>query len=113
MKIKGETEKWASGVLGLVCLLLLANLLLRNGVGAGAAKPSSPAVHPPPARHLPLAPSGANDDLARYDSEVKVDLLAHIQSLPIPKIERNPFEYPPPKAIATSPGPVGPPLPPP
>src|SRR5271169_6518272 len=119
MKIKGEVSKWASGVLGAVCLMLAVNLLWHNGVRAGGSpKPTLPPVHTPEERRTKLAPPAVKDELSKYDSEIKLELLTDIQSRPLPEIERNPFEFPPPPKpkeiiVTTVPQPPPPPPPPP
>jgi hypothetical protein len=66
------------------------------------------------ARRIPFAPLGVKDELSRYDPEVRLDLLNDQQSRPLPKIDRNPFEFPAPKPTAASRGGIfGPQLPPP
>ena len=115
MKSKSALENWASAILGVVCLVLLVSLVLRNGVKAGAAKSAVPSVHPPKAHQTPVAPSGIKDELSKYDPEVKLKLLAEIQARPLPEIDRNPFEFPPVKVDTpqVTPGPPVPPPPPP
>ena len=112
MKIKGAAEKWWSGILGVVCLLLLMNLL-RGGVPAVQEKESTPADHPPETRQIPVGSLEAKDELSRYNPEVKLDLLSDIQQRGLPTIERNPFEFPKPKETSRPPGPQLPPPPPP
>lgn len=108
MKIKGAAEKWVSGALGVVCLVLLINLILRGGIGKGTEEPSpAPVNSSVPHRSEPKS-GAAPDDLARYDPEVKLDLLSDLQSRTLPQIERNPFEFERPKPI---PPPIGPQLP--
>ena len=114
MRIKGEVTKWASGVLGAVCLVLAVNLVWHNGVRAGGVpKPTLPPVHTPLIRRITLAPPAVKEELSRYDSEIKLDLLTDIQSRPLPEIERNPFEFPPARTVSGPVEPTGPQLPPP
>jgi hypothetical protein len=109
MKKQGTAEKWASGALGVVCLILVVHLLLRGGVGSGKEK-TTPAPARSTAVHLAAPrPAAAPDDLSRYDPDVKLELLSDLQSRPLPDIERNPFEFPKPKPI---PPPIGPQPPP-
>ncbi|HEV2348339.1 MAG TPA: hypothetical protein VG028_00670 [Terriglobia bacterium] len=108
MKKKRAAEKWASGALGVVCLVLAINLLLRSGVGAGTEKPTPAAEHARAKLRTQPRSGAAPDDLSRYDPEVKLDLLSDLQSRPLPEIERNPFEFPKPKPISP---PIGPQLP--
>lgn len=110
MKKTKAAEKWASGGLAAVCLVLGLNLLLRSGVGSGTEKPAAPTPARPAAnlRTAPPRPAAVQDDLSRYDPEVKLDLLSDLQSRPLPEIERNPFEFPKPKPIPAA---IGPQLP--
>jgi hypothetical protein len=108
MKIKGVAEKWASGALGAVCLVLVLNLALRSGVGSGTEKARPAPVSPSVKLRLEPKPNTAQDDLARYDPEVKLDLLSDLQSRSLPHIDRNPFEFERPKPIPPA---IGPQLP--
>jgi len=103
MRGKGQLEKWATGFLGVVCLLLVLNLTLRNGVKAGASRATLPSrVVPAASRSQALADRVA-DELARYDPGVRLDLLKELQSRPLPKLARNPFEFEAKPAPATPP----------
>ncbi len=93
MRISGRVEKWVKGVLGVVCLLLLIDLVTQiGGVKAGSNRSSAPAAA---AGTRPLAPSSQKgaDDLSRYDPVVRLDLLKELQSRRLPKSTRNPFEF--------------------
>jgi hypothetical protein len=94
MTAKSQLEKWATGLLGLVCLLLVLNLALRSGVKAGASRAILPAgrVSPATSRSQALSDRVA-DELGRYDPVVRLDLLKELQSRPLPKVARNPFEF--------------------
>jgi len=107
MKIKGTVEKWASGALGVVCLILLINML-RGGSPAAQEKRSSPPARAPETRPTPAVPLDAQNELSRYNPELKLDLLNDIQQRELPAFERNPFEFPKPKEL---PQPIGPSLP--
>ena len=109
MKIKGATEKWGSGILGVVCLLIVLHLV-RGGAPSAQEKEASPLGQLPHTRHLQVVSLDAKNELARYNPEVKLDLLNNIQQRDLPNIDRNPFEFPKPKETPTPPGP---PLPPP
>jgi hypothetical protein len=94
MTAKSQLEKWATGLLGLVCLLLVLNLALRSGVKAGASRTTLPAGRVSLATSRPQALSDrVADELARYDPAVRLDLLKELQSRPLPKMARNPFEF--------------------
>jgi hypothetical protein len=93
MRVRSQFEKWATGFLGVVCLLLVLNLTFRNGVKAGASRATLPSrVVPAAARSQALADRVA-DELARYDPGVRLDLLRELQNRPLPKLTRNPFEF--------------------
>lgn len=116
---KSQVEKWAAGVLGLVCLLLVLNLVLRSGMKVGASRATLPArVSLPVTRSRAVADRVA-DELARYDPEVRLNLLKELQSRPLPKLARNPFEFeakpaPPTQPATAAPAvPAQPPAPPP
>jgi hypothetical protein len=107
MKIKGATEKWAIGALGLVCLLLVMNMV-RGGSPAAQEKRNTPPGPAPETRQTRAVPPDAKDELSRYNPEIKLDLLSDIQQRELPTFARNPFEFPKPKEL---PLPVGPSLP--
>ena len=94
-KVASKREKWIAAGLGVACAALLANLAVRsNFVRAGAPRSAAP---PPPARTVsapgPHKDSSSADELARYDPEVRLDLLSDLDSRPLPQIDRNPFEF--------------------
>ena len=95
-KVASKREKWIAAGLGVACVALLANLAVRsNFVRAGAphpgAPPSTARTVSAPAPHKD--PSSAADELARYDPEVRLDLLSDLDSRPLPDIDRNPFQF--------------------
>jgi len=114
MKPSGRMEKWAVGVLGAVSLLLIVKLVVQyNQVRAGAQRraaviPAKP-VHPGsgragvgPSQVKASAPERAKaavgkqkltDELSRYNSLVKLDLLKEFDERPLPELKRNPFEF--------------------
>jgi hypothetical protein len=96
MKMSSRAEKWAAGLLGLVCLALLVNLLLPSGTRVGASRTVSPPAAAPrrSASKTPAAPKGFSD-LGRYDPTVHLDALSKIREQPLPELDRNPFEFPP------------------
>jgi len=109
-------EKWASIVLGVVCLGLALNLMFRGGVGSGKEKPAQAPARIADKPQPEPRPVAVKDDLSRYDPEVKLDLLSELQEKSLPSIERNPFEFPKPKPIPPAigpqlPRPVAPPSP--
>jgi hypothetical protein len=109
-------EKWASGVLGAVCVLLLVNLVWHNVVRAGSPTPAPVVRRAPEERKVLAPPAHVKDDLSKYDAQLETDQLKAIQARPKPDIPRSPFEYPAPPKPAAGPGsdkPAGPPAPPP
>lgn len=118
MKLTGHLEKWASGILGVVCLVLLINLAqsskpVRAGGTRAASSPAS-AVTP----RNPAAPHPSAGEVSVDDPEVRLNLLKQIQSRPLLDFARNPFEFEPvrvnPSAVPSGPAaPVQPPPPPP
>jgi hypothetical protein len=102
MKSKSHLEKWGSIGLGLVCLILVVNLVFRGGFKTGSAKPVAPAPRPAPAARGHAGVQRPLDDLARYNPAIRMDLLEQIAERPEIKIARDPFEFeahqPPPKA---------------
>jgi hypothetical protein len=95
-KVSSKREKWIAAGLGVVCVSLLANLAVRsNFVRAGAPHSTAPQT---PARTVSASaphkgPSPVPDELARYDPEVRLDLLSDLDSRPLPEIDRNPFQF--------------------
>ena len=113
MRGRSQREKWAIGLLGIVCLLLVLNLVLRTGVKAGASRAIRPGRVSRAASRSPALSERVADELARYDPGVRLDLLKELQSRPLPKLARNPFEFETRPAVAqpTSPAPAPPALP--
>jgi len=107
----GRFEKWASGFLGVVCVLLVLNLALRSGARVGASRSpvrAVPAAEPP--RPQSVSAQG-RDELARHDPVVRLDLLKDLRSRPLPRLDRNPFEFEAPRpAVPASEG-AAPPTP--
>jgi len=103
MKLGGQTEKWAIGILGVVSVLLVVKLVAqynqlqatvrhpavrtRPHAGAGAPAGTGEVVVKQPVE--PRAP----DDLSIYDSIVKVDLLKKYEDRPLPELRRDPFTF--------------------
>jgi hypothetical protein len=118
MKIGSTIKNRTGGVPGAAGLVLITTLMACNGTGTGAAKPATVApLHSVKARRIPSPPPDTNDELSRYDPEIRLDLLNDQHSHPLPIIDRNPFEFPPPKPVvdfrARIIGPQLPPPPPP
>lgn len=99
MKVVGQIEKWGVGVLGAVSLVLLVNLVLQYNRGRGGG--TRPGARTPPraqASTLPGAKAAAgkqkgSDELSRYDPLVKLGRLQALEARPLPKLQRNPFEF--------------------
>jgi len=127
MKTSGQIGKWGVGILGVVSLLLAVNLVVqynhmrarvrytavkaRPRPGAGVPAGTGEVVVKPPVK--PRAP----DDLAIYDSLVRVDLLKKFEARPLPELHRDPFAFvavaAPPRAQAPGVAAAPPPAPPP
>lgn len=94
MTRRGRFEKWASGLLGVVCLLLVLNLALRSGARVGASRSTGRAVaSAPPAVGGREVPKRAEDDLARYEPGLHLDLLKQLRARPLPELPRSPFQF--------------------
>jgi hypothetical protein len=119
MKTSSQFEKWAAGFLGLVCVALILNMVFRSGTRAGGARATAQsAAAAARTRGGPAAATKA-DELARYDPQVRLDLLKEIQERPLPKLARDPFQFVAQAAPPTQPkdvtpaAPAAPPRPPP
>lgn len=110
MKITGHMEQWGAGVLGVVALALLVHLVLEIGWGrAGEPHSRATASARAKATTLPSAKStagkpSASDELSRYNSALKLDLLKRLKDRPLPKLNRDPFEFVAAPAKAAPPG---------
>jgi hypothetical protein len=118
MKLPPGIDKWGSAVLGVVSLLLVANLVAQYR----GMQPRSSHAHPAPASapstHEGKESSHVTDDLAQYDPTVHFPSLKALDSRPLPDEDRNPFEFagvalPPPPPPPPPPPTVQPPPPPP
>ncbi len=97
-----KVERWAAGILGVVCLVLLLKLIFANGMPVSAARPSAAGIRAAIPKRADARKATPQDDLEHYDPELKIDLLKKIESQALPKLARNPFEYPPPPTPAKS-----------
>ncbi len=118
MKVKGQSEKWVRRVLGVVCLLLVIDIVFQFGGVRAAAARLLVRAGGGAAKRLPTASSPSSaDELARYDPKVRLDLLKKLQSRPLPRIARDPFGMEAQRAAAQppapAPAPIAPPPPPP
>ncbi|MFZ0963635.1 MAG: hypothetical protein WAO35_22455 [Terriglobia bacterium] len=114
MTLPAGINKWGVVVLGVVCLLLGANLVRQYR----ALQPAKSAPHPNAlsASHPRTGrdSSHAADDLAQYDPSIHFDALKKLDSRPPPDEDRNPFASlgGPGPEVAKG-GPAPPPTPPP
>jgi hypothetical protein len=114
MKLESHVEKWASGVLAAVCLMLVIALSFQlGGVRAGVSRPAT--IDSNNHNRAQSASRRATDDLSRYDPVVRLDLLKELQSRSLHESRRDPFEFDLPKPPAPPPAPpvAVPPSPPP
>ncbi len=89
MKAKGQTEKWITAGLGLIALVLVVNLIVRE-------KPAvSPAKRPASATTVGVSKVSppAMEELTRYDPALQLDKFKAIQERPASTMKRNPFEF--------------------
>lgn len=120
-RTRSQVEKWAAGVLSVVCLallmLLLKSIFSSDVLRVKAAQPTLSRIRSANADRPRAAGPAARDELAHYDPELNLDLLMQIESQPLPQTSRNPFEFPPtvrkPAQAAGGEGPAPPPPPPP
>lgn len=120
MKLSAAIQKWGSAVLGLVAVLLVANLVAqyRSWQPGNSRAHASPSVASPATAEKTT--SHAADDLAKYDPSIHFDALKDLDARPLPDQPRNPFVFvgeaaplpPPPKAEPPKPAPLPPPPPP-
>jgi len=117
MKLPAGIDKWGSAVLGVVSLLLVANLVGQyRGLQPGNSRANpSPASGSP--RRAGKGSSHATDDLAQYDPSIHFDTLKKLDSRPLPAEDRDPFgalaAAPPPVSAEATPPANAPPPPPP
>jgi hypothetical protein len=88
---KSQLEKWATGFLVVVCALLILNLAMRGGARVGSSRPAG-AAPASKARGRTIAGRSV-DELARYDPGIHMEQWKELQSRPLPKFARNPFEF--------------------
>jgi len=121
MTAKGQTEKWITAGLGVVCVVLVINLVFRGSSRTRPTKPTTPAATAVSSSPGRSAAARAAEDLAEYNPAVRLDEFKAIQARRQAKLDRNPFEFvvreAPPKpevtAVAAAPQPAAPPSPPP
>lgn len=116
IRLKPKAEKWAVGILAIVCLGLVLNIVFESSGTVTAARPAGPDMETGAASRSSKAK--ALDNLASYDPQLNLDLLKKLDERPFPELARNPFEFPPPPsaarpAQAASNEPQAPPPPPP
>ncbi len=120
MKLSAGIQKWGSAVLGLVAMLLVANMVAQYRSwqpGSFRAHAAAPADLSATAEKTK---SHVADDLAKYDPAIHFDTLKDLDARPLPDQPRNPFVFvgeaaplpPPPKPEAPKAPPPPPPPPP-
>ena len=116
MTLPAGINKWGSAVLGLVSILLVANLVGKyRGMQPGGSPAHATSVYTPPKAGGKVS----TEDLAKYDPSVHFDALQELDSRPLPDEDRNPFLFvgqavgPAPVAVQPSAPPAPPPPPPP
>ncbi len=119
MRQTSKNEKWAIVFLGVVCVYLAWRLVASNGVRAGMPRPTFTSYASALERQRAFD-FGLHQELSRSDPAPKLNLLKEIEARPLPRISRNPFEFPAPprtkpanEAAPTPPAPPPPPPPPP
>ena len=119
MKLPTGIEKWGGALLGVVSLLLVANLVAQyRGMQPGHSKVARPVGS---RIRMGKLPAHLTDDLAKYDPAVHFGALKTLDSRPLPDEDRNPFEFvgvaapviQPGVTAAAAPAPAPPPPPPP
>jgi hypothetical protein len=118
MKLPAGIDKWGSGVLGLVCVLLGAHLVARYRSMRPGKSPVHAALPSGPRTEEGKDSSRTTNDLTQYDPAVHFDALKALDSRPLPDEDRNPFDFvggaPPPQQTPPVPPPAAaPPAPPP
>jgi hypothetical protein len=116
MKNREQLSKWAVGVLGVVCLVLVVHLV--RSFGRIRVKTAAAAGHTAAGARAPLRSDTARrgDTVSQYDPELKLALLKKLTSRPPAQISRDPFAYTPPARPAPPGAPpeaAAPPAPPP
>jgi len=103
MKLPAGIEKWGSGVLGLVSVLLLANIV--GQVRGNHARASQPRLATQSSARVRAGKglSRSSDDLARYDPAVHLEELKELDARPLPDLERNIFDF-----VESAPSPAAP-----
>ncbi len=113
MKLSAGIQKWGSAVLGLVAMLLVANLVAQyRSWQPGNSRAHAAALIEPP-RNSEKSTAHAADDLAQYDPTIHFDELKDLDSRPLPDQPRDPFLFVGETAPAPAPAPKAAPAPPP
>lgn len=121
MRLPAGINKWGSALLGVVSLLLVANLVAEyRGMQPGKPRAHSVAASVPSTQPVRGSARVITDDLAQYNPDVHFNDLRKLDSRPLPDEDRNPFEFvggaappPPPAPTPTVQLPPAPPPPPP
>jgi hypothetical protein len=117
MKLPAGINKLGIAALGVVCLLLVVNLVAQyRGMQPRHSSANSASTSGSTPREGQGA-SHATDDLAQFDPSVHFAALKTLDSRPLPDEDRNPFEFvggaPPQVVKKDAPPPPSPPPPPP
>jgi hypothetical protein len=91
MKEKLNARALATVGLVALCGFLVVRLIVATAhVGAGAHSLPLAAVRPAPARS-----GGAGDGMGAYDPRLHLDELARLSRRPLPRLDRDPFQFEP------------------
>ncbi len=93
MKLSPGIEKWGTGILGLLCVLLVAHLVTSYKSVPAAGAWRFPGAASKVRTHAGRGVVRAADDLAGYDPSLHTETLKELDARPLPDGERNPFEY--------------------
>ena len=116
MKKREQLSKLAVGVLGVVCLVILVNLVRSfRQARVGTAKATGTVAVATGKTRAQSGASAVAGELSRYDPELNLSLLKKLQSQPLSPIGRDPFAFessaPPRPAASAAPQAPAPALP--
>ena len=94
MKKREQLSKLAVGVLGVVCLVILVNLVRSfRQARVGTAKATGTVAVATGKTRAQSGASAVAGELSRYDPELNLSLLKKLQSQPLSPIGRDPFAF--------------------
>lgn len=99
-----QTEKWITAGLGLVAVILVANMVFRGNRRPDATQVAAPA-RGPASPSQGVAADRQSAELTRYDPALRMDAFNEIQKRPPATVKRNPFEFVP-REVAAAPAPA-------